>query len=77
VDELALIFDDFMAAVPALSEEGLLSAEANRMLQKIDDMLDQMSGPGGPWDAESLKTAADWTRIRELARAAVGLLPAG
>lgn len=77
VDELALLFDDSMATVPALSEDGLLCAEANRALQKIDDALGRMSGPQGPWDAESLATAPDWTTVRELARAATGQLPAG
>lgn len=77
VDELALLFDDSMATVPALSEEGLLSAEANRALQKIDDALGRMSGPDGPWDAESLATAPEWTEVRDLARAAGGLLATG
>lgn len=65
-DELALDFDDWFAM-----SERFLSAKQIGALEPIMSLLDGMSGPGGPWSEEDLRTDARWEQIRGLAKRAL------
>ncbi|NBH03777.1 hypothetical protein [Amycolatopsis sp. SID8362] len=72
-DELAMEFDDFYADLGRSIGHG----EAAPVLAELDGLLDRMSGEVNAhlWDAEALVTEPDWQRVRELATAALGVLP--
>jgi hypothetical protein len=64
-DELALDFNIFYeACLPEMTEQQIQVTKA------IDDRLDEMSGPTGPWSDDDLKHAEEWVEIRQLAKRA-------
>ncbi|MFI5609458.1 hypothetical protein [Amycolatopsis sp. NPDC051903] len=70
-DELALEFD---ACFAPLKE--VLPAETAEVLGELNVLLNEMSGPTGPWSFEALAAAPEWERVRALATRALAL-PAG
>jgi hypothetical protein len=74
-DELALDFDWAAGLVRTVDEQApeLLSPWLHELLRRIDERLDEMSGPvnSGKWTAEGLATDPDWAEVRELARQAL------
>ncbi|MEW2501155.1 MULTISPECIES: sigma factor-like helix-turn-helix DNA-binding protein [unclassified Amycolatopsis] len=68
-DELALEFDGYFAAL-----KHALPADIVAVLAELDALLEEMSGPTGPWSFEALATAPEWVRVRELAARAFALL---
>ncbi|MEV4600805.1 hypothetical protein AB0K15_25845 [Amycolatopsis sp. NPDC049253] len=68
-DELALEFDEYFAAL-----KDTLPADTVAVLAELDALLEEMSGPTGPWSFEALATAPEWARVREPAGLAFALL---
>ncbi|MFJ9780993.1 hypothetical protein ACIRSS_15500 [Amycolatopsis sp. NPDC101161] len=70
-DELATEFDDFY--------EDLASwhGDAAPVLAELDRLLARMSGEANAhlWEVEALVAEPDWQRVRELATAALAVLP--
>ncbi len=58
---------------------GILTPDQAAAVIELDTFLDQISGKENArlWTREALRTAPEWEKARELARAALGLLPAG
>lgn len=76
VDELVLQFDDAVVLLPRLSGEHLVSEQAAVAVRKVDAHLAQMSsGSADVWSEEAVRTSPEWGRVRELAAAALALLP--
>lgn len=76
VDELALQFDDALVLLPRLSSERLVSEQAAAAVRKVDAHLAQMSTCSAEvWSEEAVKSSPEWGRVRELAAAALLLLP--
>jgi len=75
VDELALDFNDFVLLLPQVVAAGLISPAAARSVEAVDNQLDQMSGEENAelWTVTALRTSPEWTKVRELARNALGL----
>jgi hypothetical protein len=75
VDELALQFDDSFVVLPELRLNGLVSEDAERALQKVDEQLVAM-GETGPdvWTEPVLANSEDWRRVRTLAATAAATL---
>ncbi|WP_326568946.1 hypothetical protein VSH64_45580 [Amycolatopsis rhabdoformis] len=67
-DELALEFDDWLVRARDALAPGLLT-----LLDELNALLEDMSGPTGPWSFEALATAPEWARVRELASRAFAL----
>ncbi|MFJ1760400.1 hypothetical protein ACIOD2_08795 [Amycolatopsis sp. NPDC088138] len=72
-DELALEFDDFYEVIGAWGGHG----EAAPALAELDRLLARMSGEVNAhlWTPEALVAEPDWQRVRELATAALAVLP--
>lgn len=72
-DELAMEFDDFYADLGRSVGHGA----ATPILAELDGLLSRMSGEVNEhlWVPEALEAEPDWQRVRELATAALGLLP--
>ena len=68
-DELATEFDDFY------EDLGSWHGDAAPILAELDRLLERMSGEAGRWTPEALATEPDWQRVRELATAALAVLP--
>ncbi|GGN12509.1 hypothetical protein GCM10011609_60930 [Lentzea pudingi] len=68
-DELALEFDDVRPHLLALD------AEAVELVERIDALLDVMSGPGPVWHVDALVSAPQWASVRALAAELLRLLP--
>ncbi|MDX8054644.1 hypothetical protein SK571_35195 [Lentzea sp. BCCO 10_0798] len=68
-DELALEFDDVR---PHLMR---LDAEAAALTERIDALLDAMSGPSPVWHVDALAVAPQWASLRALAAELLRLLP--
>ena len=71
VDELALEFDDLVAFVPRLLEDGHLTRRQAEAIYAVDHKLTEMSRPDGPWDEADLGNHPDWADVRSLANAAI------
>lgn len=67
-DELALEFDDLRHLCPA-------SPAAVALTERIDALLEAMSGPGPLWHTDSLPTAPEWADVRVLVAELLRLLP--
>jgi len=76
VDELALEFSDFALLLPQVVRADMVSAEAAGAIEAVDGQLDAMSGEEHAelWTVEAVRTSAEWTKVRELARTALRLL---
>ena len=76
VDELALEFSDFALLLPQVRRAEMMSAEAASAIEAVDAQLDAMSGEEHAelWTVEAVRTSAEWTKVRELARTALRLL---
>ena len=77
VDELALEFGDALAVVPGLASAGLITEDAESMLQTLDGRLRSISGGRERldlWTPEGLETAPEWAEIRLLAAATLDML---
>src|SRR5919198_501502 len=72
IDELALDFDAFGAAV---RDSGWVSEEAAAAINKVDVQLKAMSGSSNAelWTEEALDRATEWDTVRDLARVALDL----
>jgi hypothetical protein len=72
-DELAMEFDDFCEDLGRSLGHG----DATPVLADLDHLLTRMSGEANAhlWRPEALAAEPDWQRVRELATAALGLLP--
>ncbi|WP_410669524.1 hypothetical protein [Amycolatopsis sp. cmx-4-68] len=72
-DELALEFDDFYEPLGRSLGHG----DATPVLAELDALLTRMSGEVNAhlWRPDALTSEPDWQRVRELATAALGLLP--
>ncbi|MET9232520.1 hypothetical protein [Lentzea sp. NPDC003310] len=68
-DELALEFDDVR---PHLVK---LDAEAVALVDRIDALLDAMSGPSPVWHVDALECSPQWAALRVLAAELLRLLP--
>jgi hypothetical protein len=66
-DELALEFDD-------LRHLGH-PADAAPLVERIDGLLEAMSGPGPLWHVDALDVAPEWAELRLLAAELLRLLP--
>lgn len=78
VDEMALEFDDLYRPALAHLVTGDVSAEVTSGLARIDDALSAMSsGAETLWLAPALRDAAEWARVRGLARTVLDTWPAG
>ena len=66
-DELALEFDEFHQQ---LRRRRTLPPASRELLLQIDEALEQMSGVHQQemWTDQALQTAAEWERVRALAR---------
>lgn len=73
VDELALDWDSGWRLVDQWVERGWLSAQDAKLFGPLNHALAEMSGQRHAelWTTEALHGAAEWTRIRELATAAL------
>ena len=79
VDEMALQFyDTFLAALPRLTDRGILTPAAGDAIRALDAFLDTFSGKhnGVLWTREALRTEPVWIRVRELAGVAADLIEA-
>ncbi|WP_328612570.1 hypothetical protein OHS18_24820 [Amycolatopsis sp. NBC_00355] len=72
-DELALEFDDFYEDLGRSPGHG----EATPALAELDRLLTRMSGEVNAhlWTFDALAAEPDWRRVRELATAALAVLP--
>ncbi|MGW6444825.1 hypothetical protein [Lentzea sp. NPDC055074] len=68
-DELALEFDDVLHHLRGLD------AEAVALAERIDALLDTMSGPSPVWRVDALACSPQWASVRELATELLRLLP--
>ena len=66
-DELALEFDDLRHKCPT-------EPAAVALTERIDALLEAMSGPGPLWHTDSLATAPEWAEVRALAADLLPLL---
>ncbi|KJK48095.1 hypothetical protein UK23_18095 [Lentzea aerocolonigenes] len=66
-DELALEFDDVKHLCPD-------DPAAMTLSERIDALLEAMSGPGPVWHTDSLATSAQWAEVRTLAADLLHLL---
>jgi hypothetical protein len=73
-DEIALLYSDELKLAKAQGVLDRLSGEVQAGLAGLDDEIEQMSGEADLWTNESLKTAAQWTKLREQARQILSLL---
>ena len=72
-DELALEFSEGVLLVPQLVEVGLLTSAEADLLYALDERLNRLSGPNGPWHMDDLRTHTAWAEIRYQAAAALPL----
>lgn len=74
-DELALEFDDIVGTVKALVDAGRITPQLGDAIVAVDQQLATMSREDseGLWHAEALEESPAWTRVRELAAAALSL----
>jgi hypothetical protein len=68
-DELALEFDDVRPHLMSLD------AEAVTLTERIDALLDAMSGPSPVWHVDALAVSPQWASLRVLAAELLRLLP--
>ncbi|WP_394613781.1 hypothetical protein JNUCC0626_28245 [Lentzea sp. JNUCC 0626] len=68
-DELALQFDDVKHHLLRQGPETVAVAE------RIDALLDEMSGPGPVWHVDALAESPQWAEVRGLAAELLRLLP--
>ncbi|MCX2952129.1 hypothetical protein [Lentzea sp. NEAU-D7] len=68
-DELALEFDDVLPRLMSLD------AEAVALAERIDALLEAMSGPGPVWHVDALAGSPRWASLRALAAELLRLLP--
>lgn len=61
-DELGLSFDDYY-----LVARDEFSADAQRVLDELNSLFDEMSGPSsGLWSETAVKVAPEWSKVRQL-----------
>ncbi|GLY52453.1 hypothetical protein [Lentzea sp. NBRC 102530] len=68
-DELALEFDDVKHYLLRQAPEAVAVAE------RVDALLDEMSGPGPVWHVDALEGSPQWAEVRALAAELLRLLP--
>ncbi|MEV6713271.1 hypothetical protein AB0M48_14665 [Lentzea sp. NPDC051208] len=68
-DELALEFDDVLPQLRSLD------AEAVALAERIDALLEAMSGPSPVWHVDALAVSPRWASLRALAAELLRLLP--
>jgi len=69
-DEVALTFDGAMAVIDQIGDAGLLTSKQIELLEKIDAILDKMSGSGHEsfWTPDAMEHDPTWKEVRTLAR---------
>lgn len=73
VDELALELNDLVRQVPVAVQAGVLSAEAEMAIRRVDEKLDSMSGVqhSDLWWTDRLVNSQEWKEVRKLANEAL------
>lgn len=66
-DELALEFDDVVALLPRLVDEGNLTPERYEAIEALRRKLSEMSNRQDVWTEVSLRSHPDWAEVRRLA----------
>jgi hypothetical protein len=72
-DEIALTFDSAMAVIDEIRDAGLLTNTQVELLNRINTILDSMSGTGHEsfWTPEVMQHDPAWNKVRSLARKAL------
>lgn len=68
-DELALEFDDVRPHLTGLDPEAVV------LVDRIDALLDSMSGPSPLWHVDALERSPQWASLRVLAVELLRLMP--
>lgn len=75
-DELSLQFDDAYQSLWLSRGQGWLADEVVVLLERIDGLLSEMSGPQYErWSDDAVLGSADWEQLREWARRCLDLMP--
>lgn len=69
-DEVALTFESAMATIDQIGDAGLLTRKQIELLEKINGILDTMSGSGHEsfWTPDAMRHDPTWNDVRILAR---------
>jgi hypothetical protein len=70
-DELALEFDDGYVLLWHFIPENWLALDIRPILDEINRLFDDMSGPTGPWSFDELESDPRWEQVRGLAQRAL------
>ena len=73
-DELALMFDDRYGFSQSLFENKFLDLKQKKMLDEINEALNEMSKDKSIWTIKALKAAKEWEEIRLKANTLLNLL---
>jgi hypothetical protein len=67
-DEVALTFDETYQFAEALAENGLITVQQKKLLDRMDVLLAQMSETKLFWSLDALQHDPVWQQVRALAR---------
>ncbi len=66
-DEIALIYNESYLIAPQLKDKNLISAKILGMLERLDQIFEEMSEVKPIWTLERLRNDSSWERLRILA----------
>jgi len=73
-DELGLEFDDGYRLLRHFIPTMWLATEAGPILDEMNALLEDKSGPTGPWSFDDLASDPRWERLRKSARRALSAI---